>query len=126
MSLDRKLVLAKEFFVDRFLSFHVTPIIDWHKFWLMIETEQQKIVSSARTHVCSMDRLLCKLCIEKSENAIDETHGFACSHECFKLAASPCVYFVEHLTTRFYGFATLTISTDEIYCRMMNELLLKD
>ena len=120
--------LQKTFFsVVRFLSFPITPIIDRHKFRLLIGTERQKIMSSIRTYACLMDRLLCKLCTEKSENVIDEIHVFICSHECFKLAASACICFVEHLTTRFYGFTTLTISTDEICCcRMMNEMLLKD
>ena len=127
-ALSMHVFLQKTFFsFVRFLSFPVTPVIDRHKFQLMIGTKRQKIMPSVRVRACLMDRLLCKLCAEKSENAIDETHVFACSHECFKLDASPCVCFVEHLTTHFCGFATLAISTDETCCcRMMNEMLLKD
>ena len=72
-------------------------------------------MSSARTHACLMDVLLHKLHAEKSNIAIDEIHVFTCSNEVFKLSASSCVWFVDHLTTRFYGFTTLTISTDEIW-----------
>ena len=61
-------------------------------------------MSSVRTHACLMDVLLYKLYTEKINIAIDETHVFACSNEVFKLSASSCVCFVEHLTTRFYGF----------------------
>ena len=71
-------------------------------------------MSSVRTHVCLMDALLHDLCAEKSNIAIDEICVFTHSNEVFKLSASSCVCFVDHLTTRFYGFTTLTISTDEI------------
>ena len=63
-----------------------------------------------------MDVLLYKLYAEKSDIAIDEIYVFIYSNEVFKLSASSCVWFVDHLTTRFYGFTTLTISTDEIWC----------
>ena len=63
-----------------------------------------------------MDVSLHKLYTEKNNIAIDETYVFIYSNEVFKLSASSCVCFVEHLTTRFYGFTTLTISTDEIWC----------
>ena len=61
-----------------------------------------------------MEMLLHKLCAEIINVAIDEMCVFVCSHEVFKLSASSCVYFVENLTTRFYGFRTLIISIDEI------------
>ena len=73
-------------------------------------------MSSVRTHACLMDVLLYKLYTEKSDIAIDEIYVFIYSNEVFKLSASSCVWFVDHLTTRFYGFTTLTISTDEIWC----------
>ena len=73
-------------------------------------------MSFVRTHVCLMDVLLYKLYTEKSDIAIDEIYVFIYSNEVFKLSASSCVWFVDHLTTRFYGFTTLTISTDEIWC----------
>ena len=63
-----------------------------------------------------MDVSLHKLYTEKNNIAIDEIYVFIYSNEVFKLSASSCVWFVDHLTTRFYGFTTLTISTDEIWC----------
>jgi hypothetical protein len=72
----------------------------------MIRTERQKNMSSVRTCKCLIDRLLCKLHTERIKNEIDETFVFMCSHECFTLAASSHVCFVQHLTTRFYGFTT--------------------
>ena len=63
-----------------------------------------------------MDVSLHKLYTEKNNIAIDETYVFIYSNEVFKLSASSWVWFVDHLTTRFYGFTTLTISTDEIWC----------
>ena len=63
-------------------------------------------MSFVRTHVCLMDVLLYKLYTEKSDIAIDEIYVFIYSNEVFKLSASSCVCFVEHLTTRFYGFTT--------------------
>ena len=73
-------------------------------------------MSSTKTHTCLMNVLSHELHAEKSNIAIDETCVFMCSNEVFKLSASSCVWFVDHLTTRFYGFTTLTISTDEIWC----------
>ena len=63
-----------------------------------------------------MDVLLYKIYTEKSNIAIDEIYIFIYSNEVFESSASSCVWFVDHLTTRFYGFTTLTISTDEIWC----------
>ena len=64
-----------------------------------------------------MDVFLYKLYTEKSDIAIDEIYVFTYSNEVFKLSASSCVCFVEHLTTRFYGFSThsqLLCSYDKI------------
>ena len=53
-----------------------------------------------------MDVSLHKLYTEKNNIAIDEIYVFTYSNEVFKLSVSSCVCFVEHLTTRFYGFTT--------------------
>ena len=86
LSIKHTLVLAVDIIFYR--SVLIISIINRNLCRLMAEmigTELQKRMSSARTHVFLMDRLLHKLHSVKRQNAIDTPRVFICSCKLLKL-----------------------------------------